>query len=278
MRLIDRPRRRFSEPDTRLLIVAADHTARGITQAGPHGPSMLDRAELLSRIRAVLANPAVDGVLATLDILEDLAFEAYLDNKLAIAPVNRGGIQGSVGELLDTTTSVSPEGDVPEGVDGIKFLLRIGLDDPSTPLMLERAARAVDAAVKWQMPILLEPFMSTWSDGVLVNQQDPENVAKAVAIASGLGSSSAYSWLKLPAPEDFGAVAKASSLPILLLGGSSTVSFGGTLNRWSHALSFPSVKGLVIGRTALFPSGVDVSQRTSAIAQTLRASAPEPTH
>ena len=49
----------------RLMIVAADHPARGALAVGNRPTAMNSRTDLLDRLRAALADPGVDGVLAT---------------------------------------------------------------------------------------------------------------------------------------------------------------------------------------------------------------------
>src|SRR5512143_2958574 len=75
-----RGRRPFLRGDGRLMIVAADHTARGVFSAGAQADVMTDRAGLLERIAIALSRPGVDGVLGTADILEDLAIMGVLED------------------------------------------------------------------------------------------------------------------------------------------------------------------------------------------------------
>ena len=63
-----RRRRKALSPDGNLLILAADHTARGKISIGNNPVAMSDRFTLLERLVSGLANPAVDGVLASADI------------------------------------------------------------------------------------------------------------------------------------------------------------------------------------------------------------------
>ena len=60
----------------RLMLVAADHPARGALRAGDDPMAMADRCDLLRRLVIALARPGVDGVLGTADILEDLLLSA----------------------------------------------------------------------------------------------------------------------------------------------------------------------------------------------------------
>ena len=51
----------------------------------------------------------------------------------------------------------------------------------------------------------------------------------------------------------------ATTLPTLLLGGDPTVDPADTYARWAAALALPGVRGLVVGRTLLYPSDDDVA-------------------
>ena len=84
-------------------------------------------------------------------------------------------------------------------------------------------------------------------------------VVRSAAVAAALGTTSAYTWLKLPVVEDMARVAAATSLPILLLGGEATADDGAVAARWRIALKLPTVRGMVIGRALLYPPGGDVA-------------------
>jgi hypothetical protein len=94
----------LADADGRLLLIAADHPARGALGVRGDGGAMADRYELLRRLRTALRRPGVDGVLGTADVLEDLLLLGELDNKIAIGSMNRGGLQGTVFELDDRFT------------------------------------------------------------------------------------------------------------------------------------------------------------------------------
>ena len=65
--------------DGMLFIVAADHTARGMVGLGDDPLAMADRRSMLDRLLTALANPRVDGVLASADIMEDLVLLGALE-------------------------------------------------------------------------------------------------------------------------------------------------------------------------------------------------------
>ncbi len=254
-----RTRRPLVQGDERLFIIAADHPARGALAVGDSPLAMANRYDLLDRLATALSRPGVDGVLGTPDILDDLALLGLLDGKIAVGSMNRGGLRGAVFEMDDRFTGHDVPRMMTSRLDAAKLLVRINLADPGTAHTLEAAAHAVTAAAEARLPIMLEPFMSTWSDGRVVNDLSTDAVITSVAIASGLGASSAYSWLKLPVVADMERVMEAATLPTLLLGGDSGADPDETFASWESALGLPGVHGLVVGRTLLYPPDGDVA-------------------
>ena len=61
--------------------------------------------------------------------------------------------------------------------------------------------------------------MSTRVDGKVRNDLTPDAVIKSVHIGQGLGSTSAYTWMKLPVVDEMDRVMESTTLPTLLLGG-----------------------------------------------------------
>ena len=258
--LASRTRRPLVRGDGRLFIVAADHPARGSLGVGGDPLAMADRYELLRRLGIALAHPGVDGVLATADVIDDLALLGLLDGKIVVGSMNRGGLRGSVFEMDDRYTAYDVESMVAARLDAAKLLVRINLKDADTAATLEATARAVTAAARAKLPIMLEPFLSDWVDGRVINDLSTEAVVTSVAIASGLGASSAYSWLKLPVVKDMERVMAAATLPTLLLGGDGDGDPEETYAAWGAALALPGVHGLVVGRTLLYPRDDDVAK------------------
>jgi DhnA family fructose-bisphosphate aldolase class Ia len=258
--LSERVRRPLMQNDNKLFIVAADHPARGALSVGPDTTAMANRYELLERLVTALSNPKVDGVLATPDIIDDLALLGVLDNKIVVGSLNRGGLRGASFEMDDRFTSYSVGAIADQGLDFAKTLLRINYDDAGSLETLESNAHAVDEAVSYEIPIMLEPFISRWVDGKAINDLSTEAVIRSVAIAAGLGSSSAYSWLKLPVVDNMEAVMSATTLPTLLLGGDPDEAPDEVYETWSRALTIPGVFGLTVGRTLLYPRNGDVAQ------------------
>ena len=95
--------------------------------------------------------------------------------------------------------------------------------------------------------------------GVDTSEETPEAMIRALSIASGLGTTSAYTWLKVPVVEDMEQVMAASTLPALLLGGEVADDPELTFAGWQKALRLPNVMGLVAGRSLLYPADGDVA-------------------
>jgi DhnA family fructose-bisphosphate aldolase class Ia len=261
-----RKRRSINRGDNKLMIVAADHPARGAMAVGSDPSAMANRYELLERLAIALTQKGVDGVLGTPDIIDDLALLGLLDDKVIVGSMNRGGLRGASFEMDDRFGAYTIEGIKRDGLDFAKTLTRINLSDAGTAVTLEATAKAVDASVAAKVPIMLEPFMSEWVNGGIVNNLSTEQVILSVAIASGLGSSSSYTWLKLPVVEDMDRVMNATTLPTLLLGGDSGKDQTELLKEWESALVLPGVRGLVVGRSLLYPAKGSVEDAIRAAA------------
>ena len=256
-----RVRRPLIGDSGRLLIVAADHPARGALGVGERRLAMANRADLLERVCTALSRPGVDGVLATADILEDLLLLGVLDDKVAMGSMNRGGLAGASFELDDRFTGHRAEDIERLRFDAGKLLLRIDYDDPGSLRTLESAARAVDGMAARRLPLFIEPFLSHRVDGRVRNDLSTEAVTRSIAIASGLGGTSAYTWLKLPVtddPEETAEALEASTLPAVLLGGDVGGNQEGAYEKWRKALRLPTVQGMVAGRSLLYPAEGDV--------------------
>lgn len=254
--------------DGRLFIVAADHTARGMLGVGDEPFAMADRRRLLDALLVALTNPQVDGVLASADVIDELALLGALDNKLVFGTMNRGGIMGAKWELDDRMTAYTPQDIALRGLDGGKVLLRLADDDAGTARTLEACAKVVTQMADLKLPIMVEPLPYTGGNGGPAKLiDDDDKLLRAVSIASGLGSSSAYTWLKVPAGSQVERMMAATTLPGLILGGTPGPDPQATYASWERAMKVPNVRGLVVGRSLLFPRDGDVA---SAIARAAR--------
>lgn len=254
-----RHRRPLLGDDGRLLIVAADHPARGAIGVRGDAMAMASRSNLLDRLLTAIGRPGVDGVLGTPDILDDLMLLGALEGKLAFGSMNRGGLQGAVFELDDRFTGYTVDEIARRGLDGGKMLTRIDLQDPATAATLEASAAAISGLAQQQLVAMVEPFMSMRQKGKVCNLLDPASTITSIQIASGLGASSAHTWLKLPVVDELPRVMDATTLPTLLLGGDPAGDPQDSYDEWGAALRLPAVCGLVVGRALLYPPDSDVA-------------------
>jgi hypothetical protein len=262
-----RRRRPLLGPDGRLFVVAADHPARGALGAGGDPAAMADRRGLLDRLLVALDNPRVDGVLATPDLVEDLLLLGAVEGKLVIGSINRGGLRGAAWELDDPATAYDADAVAASGLDGGKVLLRIDDADPATLATIRTAAATVTALARRRLPAVVEPLPYTRdAAGRAVLDGDPDRLVRAVTVASALGVTSAYTWLKLPATAHVARAAAATTLPVVLLGGDPGDGADATFAAWERALALPNVHGLMVGRSLLYPRGGDVAAAVEAAA------------
>lgn len=259
-RLRNRPRRPLLT-DGRLFVVAFDHTARGMLGVPGRPLAMADRRRALDALLVALAHPGVDGVLGSADVLEELALLGALDGKLAFGTMNRGGLAGADWELDDRMTAYSAATLAANGLDGGKVLLRLADDDPGTAATLAACAAAVDDCAAQGLPIMVEPlpYHHDPSTGAAALLDDDDALLRAVAVGAGLGGTSSSTWLKVPASRDPARMLATTTLPALILGGSPGADPDATYASWERAMEVPNVRGLVVGRSLLFPHDGDVA-------------------
>ncbi|WP_431944989.1 Cgl0159 family (beta/alpha)8-fold protein [Actinacidiphila sp. bgisy167] len=252
-----RARRPLVGDGGRLMILAADHPARGAFAVGDREFAMANRVDLLERLCTALARPGVDGVLGTADILEDLLLLGALEGKVVMGSMNRGGLAGASFELDDRFTGHRAQDIARLGFDAGKLLLRISYDDSGSLSTMVATARAIDEMAEHQLPVFVEPFISRRVAGRVRNDLSAEAVTTSIAIASGLAGTSAYTWLKVPVTEDvddMATVMETSTLPAVLLGGEAGREQDAVYEKWRKALRLPTVQGLVAGRSLLYPA------------------------
>jgi len=276
-----RRREQLLAGDGTLFLVAADHPARGMLGTGSGLGSdplaMADRRGLLERLLLALDSPEVDGVLGTPDVIEELLLlpsatgGSSLDGKVVIGSMNRGGLAGAAWEIDDRFTGYDVATIAACGLNGGKMLVRLVDDDPGTASTLEGCARAVSELAAHGLMAMVEPLPYARDEsGRLVLQLDTYSNARAVSVAAGLGATSAWTWLKLPALDEPDRVLGASTLPALVLGGVPAKDPAQDRAAWRRTLACPTARGLVVGRALLYPPDGDVPAAIEAAARVLR--------
>ncbi|WP_194814737.1 aldolase [Nocardia sp. XZ_19_385] len=265
-----RVRRPTLMPDKRtLFLVAADHPARGALEVGADRTAMAGRRTLLERLLVALSNPAVDGVLGSPDVVEELLLLGALNDKVVIGSMNRGGLAGAEWEIDDRFTGYDADSLVKYRLDGGKMLLRLVDSDPGTVPTLHACAQAVSDLAAHGLMAMVEPLPYRRDEsGALVMSKDAPALSRAITVASGLGVTSAYTWLKIPAPDD-NSVLDATTLPVVVLGGIPSGDPAADVTAWGSALTHDVVRGLVVGRSLLYPPDGDVAAAVDAAARVL---------
>jgi DhnA family fructose-bisphosphate aldolase class Ia len=268
-----RKRRSRLTKDGRLNLLAIDHPARRVTKGSGDPLAMAHRPDVLSRVCEVLASEWVDGVMATMDVLEELLIldgllkeagePSLLDEKLLVASLNRGGLAGVSWEINDPITGPTVETCEQFGLDGAKFLLRICDDEPESLITILEAAEAIREMNASNLPTFLEPLPVDKTEQGYRVVRTPEALARIAGVASALGDSSRRLWLKLPYCEQYDVVARSTTLPILLLGGESSGNPEGFLREVADGLAAgPTVRGALVGRNILYAG--ELSPRAAA--------------
>jgi len=257
-------RTKLAGEDGKLLILAADHPARRVTAVGTNAIAMADRQEYLGRIARVVTSPYCDGVMATPDIIEELLLldylmredtgESFLDDKVLVGSMNRSGLLGAEYEMKDLVTAYDAEWLARLNLDGGKILFRLDLESRYSIRTMAQLAPAIKAVQAKGMPVFIEPLPVRRTGSGYQVIREAEELARMVGIAAGMGGTTQLTWLKLPYVEQFEIVAKATTLPILLLGGASQENPLATLENFERGLGVaPNVRGALVGRNVLFP-------------------------
>ncbi|NLE77962.1 MAG: hypothetical protein GX605_14580 [Chloroflexi bacterium] len=254
--------------DGRLTIIATDHPARGVTASGNDPLLMGNRHEYLGRTLRVITSSEFDGVMGTPDIIDDLFIldylvqegggPSFLDNKVIIGCMQRGGVADVAGEVDDRFTAYTAEEMANLRMDGGKMMFRVVRDDPRTIETVWYCSQAVDELNSYGLTPFVEPLPMVMENGKYKNNNTVEELVRLVSVGQALGAASRYTWLKIPVVENYERVAMATTLPVLMLGGASRHDPVPTIRQFHYGLSGgDNIRGAMVGRNVLFPGDED---------------------
>lgn len=262
--------------DGKLTILAADHPARGVAAIGDDRFRMGDRHQYLGRILRVLIATEFDGFMSTPDMIEDLFIldylvqegggPSFLDDKVLVGCMQRGGVARVVGEIDDRFGSYTAESLHRFRLDGGKMMFRFVPDDERTLWTIDYCARAVTDLNRYDVVPFVEPLRMDYVDGKWVGKNTADELILLVGVIAGLGDSSRNTWMKLPFCQDFHRVAMATTMPILMLGGPSRENPLQTYQDFSTGMAArANVRGALVGRNVSFPGREDPAAVARAI-------------
>src|SRR5512133_2063834 len=163
-----RQRRPKLSNDGKLVLAAIDHPARGVTKILGDDLAMGDRHQFLGRARRVLEDPNLDGVLGSTDILEELLIlssmerqktgKSFLDGRVLVGSMNRGGLAGTAFEMEDTFTGISAARLAALRCDAGKMLYRLDPQDPASGRTITACAQAINSCREHGLAAFVEPL------------------------------------------------------------------------------------------------------------------------
>lgn len=272
-----RQRRQHLTTNGRLVILAADHPARHITAVGDDPLLMGNRWGLLGRILRVITAPDVDGVMTTPDIMEELFIvnrlvremggPSFLDGRVLMGCMNRGGLAGAAFEMDDRMTAFTPERLSQMRLDAAKLMFRLDLSESAALDTIEYCVRALDRLYDLGIPAFLECLPVQKSEGKYKMLKSAPELVKVIGVASGMGKSSLGTWLKIPYCEGYELIAQATTCPILMLGGEARGDPTGILAEFAAGMrAGAAVRGALVGRNVTFPGRDDPRAVAAAVA------------
>jgi len=261
-------RKKLAGDDGKLTVLAADHPARHITRSGEAPLIMGNRHFYLGRILRVITNPSFDGVMGTPDVIEDLFIvnhlvkkaggPSFLDNKVILGCMNRGGLSGVVFEMDDRFTAFTAHSIYELGLDGAKVMFRLDPNSLESGRTIMSCASAVNECAVHGIPIFIEPLAAEKTEEGYKVKKEPDAIIKVIGVASALGGTSMNTWLKVPYCENYELVAKSTTLPMLMLGGASKSDPTPTINEFVNGMhAGANVRGALVGRNVHHPANSD---------------------
>lgn len=242
-RLQSRRRREHPVPiDGQLVLIAGNQTM------DPRSGHAVDRRELLDRLVEALSIETVDGVVASADLLEELTLLNVLERRLAICsgPGERQGVAAStiVRSNFDGAHLATSGQQCVAMADEIAALQTSGV-----PALVDLVQAADDDRAE---------FDTDWREWV-----GPfEAASRSVATGAGV-------WFTLPSIVGMSTLAAQTGFPVLVRDTDVPIDPSAWATLFGRELPL-TVRGMVLGTSALFPISGTVAEATSQIAESVR--------
>jgi DhnA family fructose-bisphosphate aldolase class Ia len=152
------------------------------------------------------------------------------------------------------------------GLDAAKLMFRLDLKDSTSLDTIVACAKAIGELNALSIPPFFEAFSVQKTPDGYKTLKTADDRIKVVGVATAIGDSSRGIWLKIPYCDGFDRVAKATTCPILMLGGESLGDPTSILQEFSKGMSSgKNVRGALVGRNILYPGKEDPSAVADAV-------------
>ena len=228
--------------------------ADSLDEALENAQAAVDAGEPYSVGVQMNAADMLEELLALNHLLKERGAEGILDGKVLIGCMNRGGLNDTEFEMRAGYTAYTAERLAQMRMDGGKMWYRLNPESEAAGRSVRETAKQISALNDHDLPAFLEPLSTREVDGEYEILTDKKTLIRDLGVGAALGDSSRNLWLKLPYTENFERIAKATTCPILLLGGAAGDDSEGTVREMAEGFeSAHNVRGAMIGRRVSFP-------------------------
>ena len=256
-------RKKPGYPHDRLVFAAADHNARMINEYRGNPIGLSNRREYLSRLVRMLLSSQVDGIEATPDIIEDLLIinkirretggKAFLDGKMLIGTVNRGGLKNTVWEMDDMPSCYTVERIKKLGMDGVKFMIRINPMDERSRHAVRYCADTVNEAERAGLPVFIEALYVENAEHGFVMKTDSESLCKVVGVVGALGCRASGKWIEVPLNSEYHIPVSATTCPVLVVPDETESDPVAVVREYTKEIGIcDHIRGLLLGRNVMY--------------------------
>lgn len=250
-------------PHDRLVFAAADHNARMINEYKGNPIRLSNRREYLTRLIRMLQSKQIDGIEAAPDIIEDLLIanrlqredgkREFLNGKMLVGTVNRGGLKNTVWEMDDLPLCFTVERLKKLNLDGVKFMLRINPSDERSKNTLRYCAEAVNQAERYGLPIFIEALYAETEGEQFVLKTDSESLCKVTGVAGALGCTGANKWLELPLNQEYQIPTAATTCPVLIVPDERESEPVEVVKEYTKEMGISdNIRGILLGRNVMY--------------------------
>jgi DhnA family fructose-bisphosphate aldolase class Ia len=261
----------------RMVFAAADHNARMITEYGGNDTGLSNRREYLARLIRELSSDQVDGVEASPDIIEDLYIlnrifrtsgrKTFLDNKILVGIVNRGGLKGTAWEMDDMPSAFTLDRVQELHMDAAKFMIRINPDDEKSGRQIKYCSEMVNQAHQRKLPVFIETLFVRNHEGGFEMQTDLTSLCKAAGVVSALGCTGSSKWLELPLNSQYLDVVRSTTCSVLVVPDEYAKEDLEIVREYTKESTLgENVRGILLGRNVMY-SPTDPGILSDAIAR-----------